>query len=253
MNYKKELDLLKIEIKRIYNQTKNQEILTKSKGEQDIVTSMDLYIEEEIIKAIKKEFPNDFFHTEEFHHETIIKNRTWVIDPIDGTSNYAKNLGLFVVQIALYDQSDIVLSYVYAPELDKTYYAIKGNGAYLNDHPYHVNDHHSSTFMISMVGLSHKKEDKIYYKKIIDYSIEHKYKLRMLGSVGLEIALTSEGIFDLFYTNVTNHWDLYPGILLLREAGAILLNEQGKVYQLDDLNLFACKNEEVKDKLLKIL
>jgi myo-inositol-1(or 4)-monophosphatase len=100
-----------------------------------------------------------------------------------------------------------------------------------------------------MVGITHKTKDKYYYKKILDVAIANKYKMRMLGSIGLELALMSNGVFDLFYSNVTNIWDLYPGILLLREAGAILLNETGNEYSLGDLNLFVCKNEEVLDKL----
>ena len=71
----------------------------------------------------------------------------------------------------------------------------------------------------------------------------------MLGSIGLELALASEGVFDLFYSNVTNIWDLYPGILLLREAKAILVNEKGLEYQLGDKNLFVCKNEMILDFL----
>ena len=71
----------------------------------------------------------------------------------------------------------------------------------------------------------------------------------MLGSIGLELALMSEGVYDMFYSNVTNIWDLYPGILLLKEAGAILLNERMEAYQLQDLNLFVARNEEVKEIL----
>jgi myo-inositol-1(or 4)-monophosphatase len=68
----------------------------------------------------------------------------------------------------------------------------------------------------------------------------------MLGSIGLEMALTSEGVFDLFYSNVTNIWDLYPGILLIKEAGGILLNEKGLPYNLGDLNLFVIKEKTTK-------
>jgi myo-inositol-1(or 4)-monophosphatase len=71
----------------------------------------------------------------------------------------------------------------------------------------------------------------------------------MLGSIGLELALMSEGVYDMFYSNVTNIWDLYPGILLLKESGAILLNERMEAYQLQDLNLFVARNEEVKEIL----
>lgn len=254
MNYQKELDLLKSVTKKIYEDAILTVKHTSFKGEQDIVTSTDLYIERHLIDMIHSAFPNDFIHSEEYHNKTLLKDRTWLIDPIDGTSNYASHLGLYVVQIALYDKGDIVLSYIYAPILDKTYYAIKGEGAYLNEKRYHITDKQDpSNFMISMVGLSHKSTDKTYFKKIIDMSIEHKYKTRMLGSIGLELALTSEGIFNLFYTNVTNLWDLCPGILLVKEAGYILLNEKSEPYKLQDKNLFVCKDQQTVDLITKDL
>lgn len=254
MDYKKELALLKKVTKNIYKQTTKKAFVSNFKGEQDIVTSTDIFIEEALVKAIKDQFPNDHFHTEEFYHETNLKDRTWLIDPIDGTSNYAAHLDLFVVQIALYDKGDIVLSYVYMPSWDKTYYAIKGQGAYLNDKIYHVNDHQqSSSFMMTMVGLTQDKDDQLYYNKLIHLAIEHKYKIRMLGSIGLEMVLASEGIYDFLYTNVTNYWDIFPGILLLKEAGATLYNEKGQSYQIGDTHMFSYKNAQTKDIIEKYM
>lgn len=246
MNYKKELDLLRSNIKSIYEKSKDFKTDITFKGKEDIVTSTDLFVEKQIIKLITKEFPNDYFHSEEFNKNTSLKDRTWLIDPIDGTSNYAIDLELFVIQIALYDKGDIVLAYIFAPETNKTYYAIKNYGAFLNGKSYNIYDKKSSNFMISLVGLTHNKKNNHYFNKLIDLAVENKYKIRMLGSIGLELALTSEGVFNIFYTNVTNLWDIFPGILLLREAGAILINEKGKPYSLKDKNLFVCKEEKTK-------
>jgi myo-inositol-1(or 4)-monophosphatase len=243
MTYEKELNLIKQVTKDIYEDAIQTIKKTSFKGEQDIVTSTDLYIERHLIDSIKNAFPNDFIHSEEYHNKTVLKDRTWLIDPIDGTSNYAADLGLYVVQIALYDQSDIVLSYIYAPVLNKTYHAVKGFGAFVNDQRYHVSDHHDpSNFMISMVGLSHKPSEVSYFKKIFDCAIKNKYKTRMLGSIGLELALTSESVFNLFYTNVTNLWDICPGLLLVREAGFMIVNERNEIYQLGDDHLFVCRD-----------
>ena len=252
MKYKIELELLKRNLELIYQEAIKIAKNIKFKGEQDIVTTTDLFIEKQIIKVIKENFPYDTFHSEEYYNQSKLKSRMWIIDPIDGTSNYAVNLDLYVIQIALYDQDDIALSFVYVPKFNKVYYAIKGEGSFLNDHRILLsNKNQPSNLMISMVGLSHKNEDKSIFKKIINLSITHMYKLRMLGSIGLELSLASEGVFNLFYTNVTNLWDLCPGILLAREAGAILLNEKGLPYQLGDKHLFVCKNEEAKKILLK--
>lgn len=250
MRYKNELELLRNITGSIYSESQSLDISSSFKGEQDIVTSTDLFIEKSLTKRIKEVYPNDNFHTEEYNSKTLVEGRTWIIDPIDGTSNYASNLELFCIQIALFAEGDIVLSYIYVPGFNKEYYAIKGYGAYKNGKKYLIDDNKIKTnFLVSMVGITIKDKDKTYYKKIIDYAMQNKYKLRMLGSIGVELSYMSEGIFDLFYTNVTNIWDLYPGILLLKEAGAILVNEKGENYSLGDKNLFVCKNIEIKKDL----
>jgi len=253
MGYEKELALLKNHVKRIYKDVFSKGFDTSFKGVQDIVTSSDLEVESQLVALLKEAFPGDHFHTEESYASTELKPRTWVIDPIDGTSNYASHLNLYVIQIALYDQGDIVLSYVYFPGFDKTYTALKGHGAFINDQPYLVSSHQEqANFLVSMVGFTQKHSDKTYYQRLLKWSQSNQYKIRMLGSIGLEMCFTSEGIFDLFYSNVTNIWDIYPGILLLREAGAILVNEKGKPYRLNqDSHLFACKNRTVYDHFFR--
>lgn len=253
MSYKKEVELLKNNIKEIYENAVKLGFDAKFKGTQDIVTTTDLAIEKAIVALIKEHYPQDRFHTEEFYSDTLLNDRTWIIDPIDGTSNYAVGMGLFVVQIALYDHADIALSFVYIPEFNQTYYAIKGQGACMNGIPYHIDDHQGlSNFMISMVGITQKDNDKTYYNQLVSFAQKYNYKLRMLGSIGLEMTLASFGIFDLFYSNVTNIWDIYPGICLAREAGALLLNELGQPYRLGiDEHLFICKNQQVKAEVFK--
>lgn len=255
MFYEKELNCLKKHIKTIYKDARKVDFKSSFKGVQDIVTTTDLAIEKAIVQCVRASFPNDHFHTEEFYNDTELKDRTWVIDPIDGTSNYAAHMDLFVIQIALFDQGDIVLSYVYVPGFDKTYYALKGQGAYLNGVLYAVSDHlQSSNMMISMVGATLKNNDKFYYHYLLKWAQSNQYKLRMLGSIGLEMCFTSEGIFDVYYSNVRNIWDIYPGLLLLREAGALICNELGEPYRLNiDSHMFVFKTKAVKNLFFKSL
>ena len=169
-----------------------------------------------------------------------------------GQATYAVDLNLYVVQIALYDQNDLALSFIYYPRDNKTYYAIKGQGAYLNDQLMTVNDNQKpSNKMLSMVGYTIKNSEKTIYDKLLHYAGNEHVKLRMLGSIGLELAFTSEGIFTMFYTNVKNLWDLAPGVLLAREAKALVFNEKGKDYQIGDSHLFVSKNEAFKAKILE--
>lgn len=254
MHYQKELELLKTHVPRLYKEVKHQVKTVTFKDGGDIVTTTDLFIEKHLIEEINKVFPTDTFLSEEFHKDGVLQNRVWLIDPIDGTSNYAVDLDLFVVQIALYDHDDLALSFIYYPALNKTYYAIKGEGAFINGKKYSVNDNKKpSNKMMSMVGITSKNSDKKIYKTLLEYGIDNQYKLRMLGSIGLELAIASEGIFTVFYTNVKNLWDLAPGVLLARESGALLFNEKGESYRLNDEHLFVVRNEDFRKNIFELL
>lgn len=254
MHYKKELALLKTHVPRLYNEVKHQVKTVSFKEGGDIVTTTDLFIEKHLIEEINKVFPKDTFLSEEFHKDGVLQNRVWIIDPIDGTSNYAVDLDLFVVQIALYDNDDLALSFIYYPAVDKTYYAIKGEGAFINGSKYTANDNKKpSNQMLSMVGITNNKTDKKIYWKLLEYSMNNQYKLRMLGSIGLELAIASEGIFTIFYTNVKNLWDLAPGVLLARESGALLFNEKGETYRITDEHLFVVRNDEFRKIVFELL
>lgn len=254
MKYQTELELLKTHIPRIYQTIDNSLKQISFKSGDEIVTTTDLFIESELIKVIQSVFPNDTFLSEEFHKDGKLVNRAWLIDPIDGTSNYAVNLDLFVIQVALYDQNDLALAFIYNPNNQKMYYAIKGEGAYLNHQKFTVHDNSKpSNQMISIVGFTNKHTDKTFYQKLYQYASDEQIKLRVLGSIGLELALTAEGIFTLFYTAVKNLWDLGPGILLTKEAGALLFNETGAPYQIGDTHLFVAKSEQHKSQLLKAI
>ena len=115
MKYINELNLLKTHVPRIYKEIDNSLKEVSFKSGDEIVTTTDLYIESELIRAIKHVFPKDTFLSEEFHKEGHLVNRAWLIDPIDGTSNYAVNFDAYVVQIALYDEDDLALAFIYDP------------------------------------------------------------------------------------------------------------------------------------------
>lgn len=210
--YEKELALLRRVIPSIYESSKQTVKEIHFKGPDDMVTSSDLYIETKLIEAIKEVFVTDTFLSEEFHSKATLGKRTWIIDPIDGTSNFGVGLNLFVIQLALFEDNEIKLSVIYYPQEEKFYESVLGEGAKLN-------------------GV----------------------KLRMLGSIGLELSVASKGIFTVFYTNVKNLWDLAPGVLLAKEAKACLFNEKGEDYKLGDNHLFITKTETLKEEILKII
>ncbi len=249
MHHQAELEFLQILIPALYAKTETKEAEISYKQKCEIVTSSDLFLESEFAKAVRERFPGDRIHGEEFHRETLLEGRTWLIDPIDGTSNYAHGLDLFVIQIALYEAGETVLSYVYAPKLQKTYHAVKGEGAFLNGERISVcRGGDSRNRLMTMVGLTHRAEaDKTDFLRMIGFSRKSGIKTRMLGTMGLEMALLAEGVFVLLFTDVTNLWDVAPGCLLVKEAGGILLNREGKPYSLGDSHLIALADESLAE------
>jgi myo-inositol-1(or 4)-monophosphatase len=149
----------------------------------------------------------------------------------------------------------VVLAYIYAPRFKKIFYAIKGEGAFLNGERISVNtDNSMSNSLLSLVGLSHQsKKDKKTFDYLIDFARENALKVRVFGSAGFEMASMAEGIFSVLYTDVRNYWDLAPGLLLIAEAGGLVINEYGKNYQLGDKQLFAFGNPEVKEKIFEYI
>ena len=255
MKYNEELKMLKTIIPKLFELTEESEKKISYKQKNEIVTSSDLFIEKALIKEIKNNFPGDNIHSEEFNRGTELKNRTWLIDPIDGTGNYAHNLDLFVMQIALYDHDEVVLAYIYAPRFNKTFYAVKGEGAFLNNKRINVNtDGSMSNSLMSLIGLSHQsKQDKKTFDYLIDFAREKGFKVRVFGSAGFEMASMAEGIFSVLYTDVSNFWDLAPGLLLITEAGGFVINEDGEKYRLGDKQLFAFGNAEIKQSVLEYI
>ncbi|MGD9909862.1 MAG: inositol monophosphatase [Candidatus Izemoplasmatales bacterium] len=247
------MNLLKRIIPKVFEATEKSIKQVSYKSKDEIVTSSDLYIEKEIIRSILEEFPNDRFFSEEFHKDSSLEDRTWLIDPIDGTSNYAHGLDMFVVQVALYDHNDFVLSYIYAPRINKTFTAIKGEGAYLNEERIHTEkDTTSPNRLFSLVGITHQSDnDKSMFQEMIQFSQRNKIKLRMLGTMGFEMAHLAQGAFSLLYTDVYNPWDIAPGIVLVKEAGGIISNEFGEPYKIGDTHLFAFANQVVMNEVIQ--
>lgn len=251
MKYQKELELLQNTVAKLFEETEKETKEVSFKDMNEVVTSSDLYIEQELIKAIKNNFPEDHFHSEEFNKNTVIKDRTWIIDPIDGTSNYVNRLDLFVNQVAFYDKGEIVLSFINVPRAHKTFYAIKGEGAFLNGKKIHTTSSESKNKLMSLVGISHQtNKSKEHFFDLIDYASLNNVKVRMLGSLGYELAATAEGSFVILYTDVTHFWDIAPGLLLIKEAGGIVVNEHAKQYVLGDRHMFCFCDEKMRNHVV---
>lgn len=203
--------------------------ITNKTGKNNLVTEFDLKAEELIINNIKSKFPSHSFLAEESGYSgNTSGNVRWIIDPLDGTVNFAHNLPIFSVSIAAELNGEIVCGVIYQPILDELFYATKNTGAFKNDKQIFVskNKDINSAFMVTGFpynAYSNPGQCIDQFCTVIGKGLP----VRRLGSAAMDLAYVAAGIFDGFWEISLNPWDVAAGILLVNEAG-------GKISHYDD-------------------
>lgn len=216
--YYKELCLAKKAVKSAYTKVilKNP-MDVKVKGKQDLVTNLDVMCEQYLIDAIKTRYPNDTIISEENNPTNIPKQRSWAIDPIDGTLNFAFNIGLWGIQLAFMVDNKPEFCVMYLPTLNEFYYAVIGQGAYLNEKPMpKVVSQPASEHMAMVDYISAATPAAIQ-----DFDILSKttLKARAIGSACFSYTQVASGKYGSFILYCDNIWDYLPGSILCHECG----------------------------------
>lgn len=219
----------------------------------DIVTTSDYDIEKYIIDRIKKEYAGDRILSEETNSGTAVEGRTWTVDPIDGTYNFANGIPLFGIQCALFDSGQPVTSAIYLPCKDEMYYAVIGGGAYLNDSKIMVRDTELDKCMVSFGDFPHFcPEDALLEKKIMCGISDKIARVRMFGAASVDFAFLASGKTNGIVIFTRNKWDIAPGILLCAEAGAVIAGEHEK-YSYDSKIVIAASQQNIVDMIATFL
>lgn len=200
---------------------------------------------------LKKESPEVALYTEE--GERNLKSEfVWVVDPIEGTSNYSAANPFWATQIALLHNNEPVIAVVNAPVLKQKFVAVKGQGATCNNRKIEPSDLEDlSKSLIDMVRGT-KDEDKDWAVNVMGKYIKKVRTNRIFGSCGLSICFAASGVTDLFIAKGSNIYDMAPGTLVAREAGASVVNLQGKDWNLNDEGLIVGNNTLTKE-LVKVI
>jgi len=179
------------------------------KGPNDFVSNADLKAEKIIIEELKKARPYYSIISEEEGSETNKdKNNTWIIDPIDGTTNFLHGIPHFATSIALKAGNEIVSGLIYDPIKDEMFYAEKDNGAFFNNQRIRVSKKREVNTCLFATGGNSKDEINLTVRKS--------------GSAALDIAYVAAGRYDGFFQNNLNLWDIAAGIIMIKEAGGII-------------------------------
>ena len=185
-----------------------ENLQVSKKGPKDFVTNADIKAEKIIIEELKKARPNYSIISEE---NGVEKNKDesnfWIIDPIDGTTNFLHGVPHFAISIALQSNNEIVCGLIFDPIKDELFYAEKNHGAYFNNQRIRVSKKRDIDECLFAVGKGKYNPDLIY---------------RRSGSAALDMAYVASGRFDGYFQNNLNLWDIAAGIIIVKEAGGIV-------------------------------
>ena len=190
----------------------------------DVVTEADKASERLIIDGIHSAFPGHSVLAEESGRDgTDDAEWLWIIDPLDGTTNFNQGLPVFSVSIALQHNGVTVVGVVYAPYLGEMFTALKGNGAYLNGKPIHVRRNSDIGSMVVATGMPYDRD------RHPDNNLDNISRVclrvrgtRRMGSAAIDLAYTAAGYYDAYWELNLNIWDVAAGILLVQEAGGVV-------------------------------
>lgn len=227
-------------------------VTPRYKKDRSIVTDADLASEKLIKEILKKEFPNYSFLAEESGLEDNSSEYEWVIDPLDGTTNYSIRDPFFNVSIALAKDDSPILGVVYYPFQDELFHALKGGGAYLNGEKIQVST--TDALCDAFVCFCHGHDPKTV-KRATDAYAKIKPvtdRLRQIGAAELEMSYVGCGRVDGFYMLKQNPWDVASGSLIIAEAGGRVTDIDGKPFNLRSKDAVA-SNGLVHEELLEIL
>lgn len=191
---------------------------TESKGVQDFVSIVDRETEDFIRQALNTSFPDDTIMGEE--GGGVLGQSTWIIDPIDGTSNFVRGIGHWCLSAALVINNRAVVGVIYDPMLDEMFTCHAGGGASLNDTPMHVSK--TTLPQSALLGISFNfQNSKDAVSCVVGDLISNGTSFRMLGAGALSLAHCAAGRTDGFWEGFMKPWDAAAGLALVVEAGGI--------------------------------
>lgn len=200
----------------------------EKKGFNDLVSYVDKTAEEMLVKACRKVLPEAGFITEEGTDSTQKENYNWIIDPLDGTTNFSHGLPVYSISVALMESGQIVLGIVYELNRDELFHAIKGQSAYCNREIIHVSDATHLADSLLATGFPYYDFNQMgAYLNILNDFMQHTHGLRRMGSAAVDLAYVACGRFEGFFEYNLNAWDVAAGAFIVQQAGGQVSDFKG--------------------------
>jgi myo-inositol-1(or 4)-monophosphatase len=219
----------------------------------NLVTEMDGRAEAVVVDALTRAFPDDGILGEEGPARAGLTGRRWVIDPLDGTTNYAHGLPIYAVGIGLEHDGRIVLGVVYDPSRDELFVGDRGAGAWLNDRPLSVSGTTALDASLLTTGFPYdvRTNGDNNLREYGAFAVRAR-AVRRLGSALLDLAYVAAGRFDGFWELTLSPWDVAAGGILVEEAGGRVTDTDGRPLDLDHPRVLA-SNGHIHDQMLSVL
>lgn len=229
----------------------NFKISTKD-GKHNLVTEYDQKVEDFLITSIKKKYPDHHFLAEESgYHEGNDESIQWIIDPIDGTVNFARNIPMFCISIAVAYKGKVISGVIYNPIVGEMFCAKKGAPSTFNNTTISVTDVDQLTNATIATGFPYNVEDNPMH--CID-QFAHIVKLgipiRRIGSAAIDLAYVACGRFDAFWEVVLNPWDYAAGQLILKQANGMITNLEGVELDITKPQSIVASNSKLHTQVL---
>ena len=229
------------------------EKIVTHKGRIDLLTNYDLQSEQILVEGIQNAFPEDFIVAEEQNAKTS-RSEYWLVDPIDGTTNFTHGLPDFTICLAYLRKHEPVMGVIYNPARDELFSAVKNGGAFLNNEPIRVSDQPSLTQSLLAAGFPYDLDtinfDVFGYWHQIFYMSRG---IRHIGCTSLNLAYIACGRLDGFWESGFRPWDIAAGMVIVREAGGIITRLDGGEKPLSEPCSILATNRQLHTELLELL
>lgn len=198
------------------------------KGLHDFVSYVDKTAEVAIVKRLAELLPESGFITEEQTATHRGKLFNWIVDPLDGTTNFLHHIPLYSVSIALMENDKIVIGVIYEPNLDECFYTWKGGSAFLNGNEIHVSNQNKMDNTLLATGFPYYDYGKLNkYIELFTWFARNTSGLRRLGSAAVDLAYTACGRVEGFYEYGLHPWDAAAGVFIVQQAGGTVTDFKG--------------------------
>ena len=224
------------------------------KGPGNFVTASDIKVEKILVEELQKARPTYSILSEEIGEINNDESFKWIIDPIDGTSNFLHGIPHFAISIGLEHDKEIICGIIYDPIKDEMFTAEKGNGAYVNNKRMRVSSRSKLKDCIIFTGgpRQNPKDKELFFVEYKNFSSIVKTPIRKMGSASLDMAYVAAGRCDGFWQRNLNYWDYAAGIILVKEAGGFVTDFKGNNKYIENETILAT-NSKINEEMIKVL